>query len=153
MSKQQRSIKNMFVQPEFKMKLSLYYMALGGLMISVVGALVLQKIQDVQALMNNPEQDYTSQIQITDMMMQCLQISFVGFALFIVTSFIFALVVSHHVAGPQVAINAYIEQLKLGNYKYNRNLRPHDELKSVMSALKELQSVLVEKEEKEKDLK
>jgi hypothetical protein len=48
--------------------------------------------------------------------------------------------------GPQIAIQAYIAALKEGNYDYQRNLRPHDELNDIMDALKDLRPTLMERD-------
>ena len=91
---------------------------------------------------NNPVIDFRVQGQINDLMLQCVQVSLVGFGVFILFSFVFALVVSHRAAGPQVAIGAYIEALKQGHYDYQRNLRPNDGLNDIMDALKALALIL-----------
>jgi signal transduction histidine kinase len=57
--------------------------------------------------------------------------------------------VSHRIAGPVVAITAFIEELKKGNYDYGRNLRPNDELTLIMDALHDLAPTLKEKEEQQ----
>lgn len=143
MAQQQRKISNMLVQPKFQLKLSFVYMFVGGLILSVVGLVVLQITSSVEALMNNnPVIDFRVQGQINDLMLQCVQASLVGFCVFVLFSFVFALVVSHRVAGPQVAIGAYIEALKQGDYDYQRNLRPNDELNDIMDALKALAPIL-----------
>lgn len=159
MAQHQRKLSNMFVQPKFQLKLSLIYMFVGGLILCAVSLVVLQVTSGVEDLMNNnPIMDFRVQSQINDLMLQCVQVSLLGFVSFILFSFVFALVVSHRIAGPQVAIGAYIEALKEGNYDYERNLRPRDELNDVMDALKVLAPVLkardknfIEDEVSEKD--
>jgi signal transduction histidine kinase len=79
-------------------------------------------------------------------MFHIAQISMVGFVAFAIASFIFALMVSHRIAGPVVAISAFIEELKKGNYDYGRNLQPEDELTLIMDPLHELRAVLKGKE-------
>ena len=78
-------------------------------------------------------------------MFEIVQISLGGFAAFVIFSFVFALVISHRIAGPVVAIKAFIDELKKGNYDYPRRLRPRDELVDVMDALHELAPILKEK--------
>ena len=79
---------------------------------------------------------------MNDLMAQCFQVDLLGFAVCIIFSFVFALVMSHRIAGPQVAIKAYIEALKEGNYDYDRGLRPSDELTEIMAAPRDLEPVL-----------
>ena len=143
MSSQNRSLRYMFVRPRFQMRISLYYIVIGGLILCAVGFLVLNKLDAVQAIMNSGANiDYQTQSQINEMLLESVQMSLIGFGVFILFSFLFALVVSHRIAGPQMAIVAYIEELKKGNYDYKRNLRPHDELSEIMDSLKELAPIL-----------
>lgn len=146
--KSKRKLKNMFVQPRFQLKLSLFYIVTGGLSISATGIFVLQKLAAVQELMNtSPVTSFQAQGVINELMLECIQISMLGFGFFILLSFIFALVISHRIAGPQVAIRAYIDALKEGNYDYQRELRANDELTDIMKALKELAPVLRERDQ------
>jgi signal transduction histidine kinase len=147
MAQHQRKLSNMFVQPKFQLKLSLIYMFVGGLILCAVGLVVLQITSGVEDLMNNnPIVDFRVQGQINDLMLQCVQASLLGFGIFILFSFVFALVVSYRIAGPQVAISAYIEALKQGDYDYQRNLRPRDELNDIMDGLKALAPILKERD-------
>tara|TARA_R110002072_G_scaffold1369_3_gene11225 strand:- start:6836 stop:7294 length:459 start_codon:yes stop_codon:yes gene_type:complete len=147
MGSKQRSIKNLFVQPQFQLRLSLYYVVVGGVILSVVGAVVLSQLGEVNRLMNSGASlTFQSQSQVNDLMIESLQYAFMGFGFFILFSFGFALITSHRIAGPQVAIKYVIEEMKLGNYEPNRNLRPNDELQEVMLAVKELAAVLKAKE-------
>lgn len=152
MSSKQRSIKNAFLQPQFQLKLSLYYIVVGGILISAVGAIVFLKLNQVRDLMNNSVSGMSFQVQnqVNDLMLQSVQISLLGFLAFILFSFGFALVTSHRIAGPQVAIRAVVEEMKQGNYEPKRNLRPRDELHDVMDAIKELAASLKEKEQAKK---
>lgn len=147
MSKKQRSIKNLFVQPQFQLKLSLYYVVVGGLILAAVGAIVMAQLDEVNRLMNSGMSlTFQSQIQVNELMLDSLQYAFVGFLFFILFSFGFALLTSHRIAGPQVAIKHVLADMKAGNYEPKRNLRPNDELQEVMQAVKELAVTLKEKE-------
>lgn len=124
----------------------MYYIASGLVIIGIMTGFVYNKLLRVRELMNNsPVMNFHVQTQVNDLMFQIVQISMIGFVAFIIFSFLFAIIISHRIAGPVVAIKAYIEQLKLGNYDYQRNLRPHDELTEIMDALHELAPVLKEK--------
>jgi len=102
------------------------------------------QIRDV--LNNAIATDFSSQSQITEHTFQIAQISMLGFVAFAVASFIFALMVSHRVAGPTLAITAYIDELKKSNYEYGRQLRPEDELVPIMDGLHELNEILKSKD-------
>jgi hypothetical protein len=147
MDNKQRSIKNMFVQPHFQLKLSLYYVVVGGIILSVVGAVVMAQLDEVNRLMNSGQAlTFQSQLRINELMLQSLQYAFLGFGVFILFSFGFALITSHRIAGPQVAIKAVIEDLKVGQYEPKRMLRPNDELQEVMISVKELAKILKTRE-------
>lgn len=146
MSRKQRKLRNLLVTPKFQLKLSLYYIASGLVIIGVMVAFIYSKLMTVRGLMNNsPIMNFQVQTRVNELMFDIVQISLLGFAAFIIFSFVFALVVSHRIAGPVVAIRAYIAQLKAGNYEYKRYLRPYDELNEIMDDLHELAPVLKEK--------
>ncbi|MBD3648068.1 MAG: hypothetical protein HUJ31_11600 [Pseudomonadales bacterium] len=146
MSRKQRKLRNILVTPKFQLKLSLYYILSGLVIIGIMIGLIYDRLMKARELMNNsPMMNFEIQAQINDLMFEIVQISLFGFFGFIIFSFIFALVISHRIAGPVVAITAYIEQLKQGNFDYQRNLRPNDELTEIMDGLHELSAVLKQK--------
>ena len=147
MSGKKRQLKNLLIAPRFQLRLCLYYAASGFLFLSVVVAFALNRLLTVQELMNeNTEMNFFVQTQVNDLMLQTIQVSLLGFVCYIVFTSIFALLISHRIAGPVVAIRAFIESLKSGNYQISRSLRPSDELQDVMKGLHELAVVLDKKE-------
>ena len=148
MDRKQRKLRNLLVIPRFQLKLSLYYIASGLVFFGAIVGIAYQKLMQVRMLMNdNPVMNFDVQNQINDLMFQIIQFTLIGFVAYILFSSLFALVMSHRIAGPVVAITAFIEQLKQGNYDYKRNLRPNDELTEVMAALQELAPILKERQE------
>lgn len=148
MSRKQRKLRNILVTPKFQLKLSLYYIASGLVIIGIMTGLIYDRLMKARELMNNsPMMSFEIQAQVNELMFEVVEISLFGFLGFIIFSFLFALVISHRIAGPVVAITAYIEQLKQGNYDYKRNLRPNDELTEIMDGLQELSAVLKQKSE------
>lgn len=146
MSRKQRKIKNLLVIPKFQLKLSLYYALSGLIFFGAVVGVAYHKLTQVQTLMNeNPVMNFHLQTQVNDLMLQIIQFTFLGFVAYVVFSSLFALIISHRIAGPIIAIIAFIEQLKQGNYDYQRQLRPHDELTEIMAALRDLAPVLKER--------
>jgi signal transduction histidine kinase len=118
-------------------------MGIGVATIVATGGAVYFKLMEVRALMNESVlTDFTTQSQINAIMFEIAQISLVGFVIFAITSFIFALMISHRIAGPIIAITAYVNELAKGNYDYGRKLRPNDELTLIMDALHDLAVVL-----------
>jgi signal transduction histidine kinase len=91
---------------------------------------------------NSLATDFSAQSRITEHMFQIGQVSLIGFVAFAIASFTFALLVSHRVAGPALAITKFINELKVGNFEYGRRLRPNDELTVIMDNLHELNEVL-----------
>lgn len=145
-SRNDRKLKNLLVTPRFQLKLSLYYILSGLVIISAMVGLIYQRLMTVQAIMNDAIQmDFGMIRRVNEIMFEIVQISLGGFVAFIIFSFIFAVIISHRIAGPVVAIKAFIGELKKGNYDYARRLRPHDELRDVMDALHELAPILKEK--------
>ena len=146
MSRNNRKLSNFLLTPKFQLKLTLYFVVAGVGIIAATITAVYLKIMQVRALMNTALlTDFTTQSQINSLMFEVAGITLVGFVLFAIASFIFALMVSHRIAGPMVAILAFINELKIGNYDYRRSLRPYDELTAIMDALHDLAPVLREK--------
>ena len=143
MSRSNRKISNFLLTPKFQLKLTYYYIGVGGAIIIATGATVFYKMTVIRDIMNTSiVTDFGAQSKISEQMFFIAQISLVGFVAFAIASFIFALLVSHRIAGPVVAITAVIDELKKGNYNYGRKLRPNDELTLIMDNLHELKTVL-----------
>jgi hypothetical protein len=84
MGVKQRSIKNMFVQPQFQLKLSLYYVIVGGIILAVVGSMALTQMGEVRRLMNNGEAlSFQTQVLVNELMIESLEYVFLGFGVFI----------------------------------------------------------------------
>jgi len=145
----QRKLSNFLLTPKFQLKLTYYYIAFGITVIVATGSAIFYKMMAVRNIMNNGvATDFSSQSQISDLTFQMAQISLLGFVIFAMASFIFALMVSHRIAGPMLAITAYINEIKKGNFDYGRRLRPNDELTLIMDSLHELNDALKEQTEK-----
>jgi len=111
-------------------------------LIAIVG-FTFSNVSEVTGLMNNnPVMDYKVQNRINDLMFEIVQVCLAGFVLYMIFSFMFALFISHRIAGPIIAIVAYIRALQDGNYDYKRNLRPGDELKDIMDELQKLNPIM-----------
>ncbi len=143
MSMNNRKLSNFMLTPRFQLKLTYYYLGIGLVIIASTVATVFIKMRTVRDVMNNSvATDFSVQSRISDHMFEIAQISMLGFAAFAIASLIFALMVSHRIAGPIVAITTFIGELKKGNYDYPRSLRPGDELTLIMDALHELRDSL-----------
>ncbi len=143
MRKNDRKLANFLLTPKFQLKLTFYYIGVGLAIILVTGGAVYFKFMQIRMLLNDTVvTDYTAQSQVNTIMFHIAEISLVGFVLFAITSFIFALMISHRIAGPVRAITNYIGELAKGNFGYTRKLRPNDELTLIMDALHDLSRVL-----------
>jgi hypothetical protein len=113
MSKNDRKLSNFLLTPQFQLKLTYYYIGGGLLLIFGTAVTVFYKMSLVRNIMNNAiATDFSAQSQISEHMFHIAQIYMVGFVTFTIASFIFALMVSHRIAGPVVAISAFIEELR-----------------------------------------
>ncbi len=149
MSKNDRKISNFLLTPKFQLKLTYYYIGVGVAIIVATGATVFYKMTVIRDIMNNSiVTDFGAQSKISEQMFVIAQISLVGFVAFAMASFIFALMISHRIAGPILAITDVIDELKKGNYSYGRKLRPYDELTLIMDNLHELKTVLLDQQVK-----
>ncbi len=124
MSKNDRKISNFLLTPRFQLKLTYYYIGVGVAIIVATGATVFYEMTVIRDIMNNSVvTDFGAQSKISEQMFVIAQISLVGFVAFAMASFIFALMISHRIAGPVLAITDFIDELKKGNYIYGRRLR------------------------------
>ncbi len=145
-----RKISNFLLTPRFQLKLTYYYIGVGVAIIVATGATVFYEMTVIRDIMNNSVvTDFGAQSKISEQMFIIAQTSLVGFVAFAMASFIFALMISHRIAGPIIAITDVIDELKKGNYSYGRKLRPYDELTLIMDNLHELKTVLMAQQVKQ----
>lgn len=150
MSNKDRKLANFLLKPKFQLKLTFYYLGVGLAIIVATGSAVYFKFMQVRMLLNDRViTDFSTQSQVNTIMFHIAQISLIGFVLFAIASFIFALMISHRIAGPVVAITTYITELKKGNFGYMRKLRPADELTLIMDALHDLSRELQSRTDKQ----
>ena len=135
------------ITPRFQLKMMLYYVFLDLFFFGIIIGVAWNKLASVRELMNDhPVMNLQIQNQVNDLMFQMITFTFVAFIVYIIVSTLFALVISHRIAGPVLVITRYIEELKQGNYDYQRDLRSNDELREIMDGLKELAAVLKDRE-------
>lgn len=145
-SKAERSLKNYFINPSFQMRMAIYFISAA---VAVTGFLLIMMygyLAEVRSIVaNSPGLTMTTQVQIGEVISRVIQISMGFLVLMVVGIWSYALVVSHRIAGPMVAILSFINQLRQGNYTQQRQLRPYDELAPIMQALHELANDLSKK--------
>lgn len=142
--KNRRRLKNFMVQPKFQLKFSSHFILSGLVFVGIVVLFIFNKLKGLQETIGTAEViTIETQSHINRVFVELMTTSLVAFAVFSLVSFVYALVISHRIAGPQVAIIRFIEQMKNGNYdKSSFKLRKHDELKLIMDQLHELADTL-----------
>lgn len=141
--KHQRYFKNYVINPSFQLRMSFYFVSATMAVMGILLFLLYNEIADIRLIVaNSPGMSLTTQTEVNAVLANIIKIS-VGFLFLMVLGIMsFGVVVSHRIAGPMFAIMAYIEDLKSGNYKAQRNLRPYDELSPIMDSLHELAAKL-----------
>ena len=117
-------------------------MIIGLAPISILAFITYIKFSSINELLLSEGDPVLVFEQITSLLFDVsvsMMIVFVGYAL---VAFLSAFIVSHQVAGASVAILRYIDEMKKGNYSYQRTLRKNDALVPIMDSLKELSSQL-----------
>jgi signal transduction histidine kinase len=129
----------------------MFYFWVSG--ISVFGVflfLTYSKLSEIRAAVSNSSNvDFALQAQVNSTIFEIIVYALVMVVVFSVVTFFYSVIITHRVAGPMVAIKAFIDELVLGNYNYNRNLRKYDELQPLMESVKNLAAQLRSKQEKE----
>lgn len=143
LNSQRRKLKNFFVKPEFQLKYGYYMIAGGFAFFGSTAVYVHLKLAEIDVLLNqHPVLSPMGQSLISEIYSDITGATLVGFASYVIFSFIYSLMLSHRVSGPMIAITEFIRQLKKGNYSYRRELRKGDELSPIMNGLQELAAEL-----------
>ena len=139
MIKAPRKIKNYIINPKYQVNFGVYFMIVGLAPISVLAFIIYFKFGAIlDLLLKAGEENVIVYEQITGILFDVSMATLVVFVGYSVIAFLSAVVVSHQVAGASVAILKYIDELKKGNYDYERTLRKNDALLPIMDSLKEL---------------
>lgn len=134
-----RKIKNYLINPDFQLKFVVYFIVSG---VAVVGGMMAFIIRTMTHLRQELlRQKYTSEglrALLNETTTEMIFIMGLTLVIFAGVAFVYSVIISHRIAGPVVAINAFINDLKKGNYESQRRLRDYDDLKSIMDNLYEL---------------
>lgn len=134
-----RKLRNYLIDPKYQLKVSAHFLVATIVIFGGLLALIFIKINAVRELiLMEPEISFSIQQAVHSTLITVTWLSLIFFAVAATVVLIYAILVSHRVAGPIVAIQAYIEDLKKGNYDSGRKLRPNDELNPVMESLHDL---------------
>ncbi|MCB0341181.1 MAG: hypothetical protein H6626_12505 [Pseudobdellovibrionaceae bacterium] len=138
-TKSRRKIKNFLIDPKYQLKISAYFLVATVLIFGGLLAMIFMKVNRIrETVLAEPEISYAIQQSVHTTLMSIVWISLVFFVVAAGVVLLYAIIVSHKVAGPVVAIQAYINDLKKGVYDSPRKLRPSDELNPIMESLHEL---------------
>ena len=142
----QRSIKNFLLNPKMQLRISLYFVAFGFAVTTIMTFVFFTQIQQIEGLVNSISgMPIEQQVEIGFLLNSLVKIMVLFFFVFIFASLVYGLLISHRFAGPMHAILAYIEDMKKGNYDSKRKLRDYDELVPIMDSLHKLSSLLKNK--------
>ena len=134
-----RRLKNFFVKPKFQLKYTYYQVAAGFAFFGTTVFLINQKLIEIDVvLQNNVVIDALIRQQLHNIYTDVTKITLIGFASYVAFTFVYAMLLTHRVSGPMISIVAFIDELKKGNYGFERKLRRGDELVPISTSLHEL---------------
>ena len=141
--KPKRSWRNYLLSPQFQLKFSAYFivsvLAAVGIMVALIFTR-LQKLRDV--ILQYYGEDTVLQSRLDQVTFEITLIAFSILIGFSAIAFFYSLILTHRIAGPTLVICRFINDLKNGNYRGNRQLRQYDELKPIIKELNELADTL-----------
>ena len=149
--KNRRQIKNFVVKPRYQLKFVTWFVTGGFVTMVVTVGLMNYRLQQIDHLLNSDgAMSVAGHIPIYDALTDITSFALAGFVLFVVYACYLAILINHRVGGPMIALIAHIDEIRNGNYDYQRKLRKKDELKPVHEALMNLSRSLKQKNEQEK---
>jgi len=146
MSEHRRYIKNYIINKPFQTRLTYYFVAISiGLFGLFIFSLNYHLDEMRFVIANVADYPMAAQLRVEEQIGQLTNTTYAFFALALISSIIYGVVISHRIAGPMFAILAFIKNLKAGDYDSKRSLRPYDELTPIMDELHELAEQLKSK--------
>ena len=143
MDKPKRELKNFVINRPLQLRMVYYFtslsVALVGLQLFMMSFFV-NKLRVIIA--NVPSIPIAAQTQFEDTLAHLMSATLGFLLLSIMGAIVYGIVVSHRIAGPMFAILKCIDQMKTGNFKLVRKLRPSDELVPIMDSIHELATTL-----------
>lgn len=144
-----RHISNILVRPKYSVRFIHFFLVGGLATIGIVIGFVYMRLMDIDDLLNSAQaMGVGGHIPVYDAFTDVTTIAIAGLTLFVIYSCVIAILLSHRVAGPMTALIDCIDQIKKGNYRYERDLRRGDELRPIHDAIRDLARALKEKEQK-----
>lgn len=145
-TRNQRSMKNILLRPEFQLKYSFYFVGMTLVMMGLVFLLFLLSLEDMistLAVVYRIEPDVIGAIQTS---LRTATFTTITVAvLFGIISVSLGIILTHRLVGPMVPIRRLIRQLNDGEYGVQGRLRTKDDYQEVMNELNQLSITLGEK--------
>ena len=146
--KNRRQLKNFVVKPRYQLKFVTWFITGGFVTMVTTVALMNYRLQQIDHLLNSDAaMSVAGHIPVYDALTDITSIALAGFVLFVIYACYLAILINHRVGGPMIALIAHIDEIRNGNYEYQRKLRKKDELKPVHEALVDLSRTLKQKSE------
>lgn len=138
-SKKDRKFKNYLLNPKMQLRITIYFMVLGLAIWGFMLALLHNQTQEVQSILaNTSEIAIATQSEISEILGDILKVASAFFLISLISAFVYGVIVSHRIAGPMFAATQLTKELRNGNYKARRQIRPYDELSPVIEELNQL---------------
>ena len=145
-SKRDRKFKNYLLNPQMQLRITIYFMVLGLAIWGFMLALLHNQTQEVQSILaNTSEVAIATQKEVAGILGDILKVASAFFLISLIGAFVYGVIVSHRIAGPMFAATQLIKELRNGNYKARRQIRPYDELSPVIDELNQLAGDLEKK--------
>lgn len=144
--KQQRSMRNILLRPEFQLKYSFYFVGITLITMGGVFLLFLLSLEDMistLAVVYRIEPEVIGAIQ--DSLRTATFTTIIVGALFGLISVSLGIILTHRLIGPMVPIRRLIQQLSEGQYGIQGRLRNKDDYQDVMNDLNRLSLKLSER--------
>ena len=144
--RQQRSMRNILLRPEFQLKYSFYFVGITLITMGGVFLLFLLSLEDMistLAVVYRIEPEVIGAIQ--DSLRTATFTTIIVGALFGLISVSLGIILTHRLIGPMVPIRRLIQQLTEGQYGIQGRLRNKDDYQDVMSDLNKLSLKLSER--------
>ena len=139
MDKAKRKLKNYLIHPSFQIKVAGYFVLA---LFAAYGLMILLFYNQFDAIRTTIAESSTTYLKLAEplneIFLTTIWLLTLSYLIFGLVTVFFAIVISHRVAGPMVAIHSLISDLKDGNYASRRTLRPYDDMKQIVDGLNEL---------------
>lgn len=150
-SRDQRSMKNILLRPEFQLKYSFYFVGLTLITMAGVFLLFLLSLDDMistLAVVYRIEPEVIGAIQQSLRTATFTTVSVA--AIFAIISISLGIILTHRLVGPMIPIRRLIQQLTLGEYGVQGQLRTKDDYQEVMNEMNALSKTLADRHPEQK---